>query len=211
MRNLAFALVISLPILAQAELSKCGSIWTNRPCSDLQVASLPEKLYIELSGSEKDMKQREQWLIALEGTAFRANNRYRVDIDLEVTRGICLSPSSTLHECREAILSKEKQISDGIIVSKESKSETPHEADLADNFNVTIVDNRDYYRPLWRRHRHNRPSHNHGISDGKPWNDGVAGDDGDLGQGSNPNLPEQPVQGDSKPISPGNGRFKTGR
>lgn len=159
------ALMLSAPS-ARAEIVNCKGVWTNRPCAEAPLGSIYEQPPGEAAASgsrasdDASYSERQTLVFNLERLRSRARSASGSDLDLSVTRQLCLSPSSTLGECKDAVIEKERQLQE-LMMAAALPAAGPYAG--PSETNVTVIDNRASYD--WRRHGrfhrgHGRPARN---------------------------------------------------
>lgn len=154
----AITLGLLLPIPVNAELTKCGTIWTNQGCPAGAEITLDESRY-EPRSPEQVLRDRKRLLRhEFEIHAAEMRREHGVTIPTAEVGSVCTDPESSVEQCRAAVAQAEDDLNRRVEISlrsaevkrgnkEEPRPETPNK--------VTIInDNREYYprhRNKWHR------------------------------------------------------------
>jgi hypothetical protein len=174
MRNLWIASTVLAAFFvspAHADLVNCNGVWTNRACDNTaSAARLVENPARERSPQEVALEEKRRLIDALELASLRARRSGALDYDINVTRNICESVKTTLDDCREAVLERQRQINSAVALARsegqdaraarrEEISEEPSST------NVTVIDDRDDLIVVRPGRYRDRPKHRPRIID----------------------------------------------
>lgn len=185
--KLWFLMIALAPAGLSAEIVNCDGVWTNLPCSRAQLGTMYEQPASETAENPSDelpapfgsdaAREKDLLVRSLEKANSNARRTVGRGVDVSVTRQLCRSESTSLDECKQAVLDKERQI-DELLLAANSSSDG--------GTNVTVVDNRDddYYL-RGRRGRH--PHHHHP-------DEPIFGDRNVFPKPGNPNILPGPAQ-----------------
>lgn len=151
-------LAFSVARFSEADIQRCGDIWTNRGCESNGGERLSERPRSERTEAERLMSKKRFIFNDLDIRRLKANREYDFSFNVVSAQEICLSETSTLEDCQRAVNAADEQLDKRIATALESQK-LAHQKTVDERPTqtvVTVVENNQKDIYIVKPHRHRR-------------------------------------------------------
>lgn len=165
---ICFSLLAALPYVAQAELTRCDGVWTDRPCQgtpDAKLTAAPPKQARSAAEVVNDDKQLV--VHGLVADAFDARYSYGIDFSTRSVESQCALEKTSLETCIDLVRDANRDLRRLVLLEKKARAAVPtgpapsQDADYSTNIVVIEDDYPDFVNRPGRPglpHRPGRPN-----------------------------------------------------
>ncbi len=129
----------------QAEIQRCGDMWTNRGCSTEGASdSIAERPTAQRSEGERAMSKKRFIFNDLDLRRLKAAREHSLSINIMSAQEACLSEATSLEDCQLAVDAADEKLDRRIaaVVESEKAAAKLKEAERPNQTVVTVVENR---------------------------------------------------------------------
>lgn len=149
-------LALSVARASEADIQRCGEIWTNRGCESNGGQRLSERPRSERTEAERIMSKKRFIFNDLDIRRLKANREYDFNFNVVSAQEICLSDTATLEDCQKAVNAADEQLDKRIATALESQK-LAHQKTVDERPTqtvVTVVENNQKDIYIVKPHRH---------------------------------------------------------
>jgi hypothetical protein len=160
----SFLSVLLFSATANAQVHKCGNIYTDKPCDQVSTSTtLTQSAKPSASREDTSVKSKKRLLAHdLRTRLLKAGRKYDIDMDISQADEVCLDDSTSLEDCRKIVNELDDKLDARVVARKAAgapKNEPPTKtrtdngpASEVNENNSTVVIQEDDWPDHGRRH-----------------------------------------------------------